>query len=116
VRHSKSWEGFIAGARGIAVVRQVAARYGMRPGPAVTFVLFRKVAWIAAGTVGVAILAPGVAERESLLSQVSGQGYRALRRNRTDEHLENPGSIGTSRPNAERWTRRAAKDAAGGVG
>ncbi len=52
-----SWDAVIAGLRGLAVIRQVASLYGLRPGPVVTVVLMRKVAWTAAGTAGVDLLA-----------------------------------------------------------
>jgi putative membrane protein len=52
-----SWDGLIAGARGLRLIRQVAALYGVRPGFAVTVSMARHVAWTAAGTAGAAMLA-----------------------------------------------------------
>ena len=48
-----AWDGVIAGGRGLVVIRQVAALYGMRPGLVMTLVLVRKVAWTAVGIAGV---------------------------------------------------------------
>lgn len=58
-----SWDGLIAGMRGIAVMRQVAQLYGVRPGPTVTFALMRKVAWTAAGTAGLDLLSRTLADQ-----------------------------------------------------
>ena len=56
-----AWDGMIAGGRGLLVVRQVAALYGLRPGLAVTLALVRRVAWTAAGTTGVSLVSQGLA-------------------------------------------------------
>lgn len=55
-----SWDGVIAGTRGLAVIRQVARLYGLRPGTTVTIVLVRKVAWTAAATAGLDLLGRSV--------------------------------------------------------
>lgn len=60
-----SWDGLIAGLRGIATIRQVARLYGFRPGPAVTLALLRKVVWTAAGTTAIDLLAQGIADQIS---------------------------------------------------
>jgi putative membrane protein len=57
-----SWDGLIAGARGLVVIRQVAGLYGLRPGAAVTVMLMRKVAWTAAGTAGLDLLSQSLAD------------------------------------------------------
>jgi putative membrane protein len=57
-----SWDGLIAGARGLVVIRQVAALYGLRLGAAVTVMLMRKVAWTAAGTAGLDLLSQSLAD------------------------------------------------------
>jgi putative membrane protein len=57
-----SWDGVIAASRALMVIHQVARLYGLRPGPAVTVILIRKVAWTAAGTVGVDLLSQTLAD------------------------------------------------------
>lgn len=57
-----SWDGVIAGLRALKVIHQVARLYGLRPGPAVTLMLIRKVAWTAAGTTGVDLLSQTLAD------------------------------------------------------
>lgn len=61
-----SWDGVIAGVRGVRVVKQVATVFGVRPGPLVTLSLAKKVAWTAASTAGTDLLA------QSLTDQVLG--------------------------------------------
>ena len=56
-----AWDGVIAGGRGLLVIRQVAALYGLRPGFAVTLALVRRVAWTAAETTGLALVSQGLA-------------------------------------------------------
>jgi len=58
---SPAWDGVIAGARGLSVIRQVAALFGVQPGYAVTLRLLRQVAWTATGTVGASVLAQELA-------------------------------------------------------
>ena len=57
-----SWDGVIAGLRGLLVIRQVASLYGLRPGPAVSLVLVRKVAATAVGTAGIELLSRSLAD------------------------------------------------------
>lgn len=57
-----AWDGLIAGARGLLVIRRVAALYGLRPGLAVTLALLRRVGWTAAGTTGIDLVAQGLAD------------------------------------------------------
>lgn len=56
-----AWDGVIAGGRGLLMIRQVAALYGLRPGFAVTLALVRRVAWTAAETTGLALVSQGLA-------------------------------------------------------
>ena len=84
---SPALDGALAGWRGLSLIRQVAAIHGMRPGPAVTLSLLRRVAWTAAGTSGVDMLSQSLAD--SALSQLPvvkhvaaalpGAGVTALR-------------------------------------
>ncbi len=53
-------DGLIAGARGLLVIRRVAALYGLRPGLTVTLALLRWVAWTAAGTTGLSMVSQGL--------------------------------------------------------
>ena len=55
-------DGLIAGARGLLVIRRVAALYGLRPGLTVTLALLRRVAWTAAGTTGLSMVSQGLAD------------------------------------------------------
>jgi len=55
-------DGLIAGARGLLVIRRVAALYGLRPGLTVTLALLRRVAWTAAGTTGLSLVSQGLAD------------------------------------------------------
>ena len=55
-------DGLIAGARGLLVIRRVAALYGLRPGLTVTLALLRRVAWTAAGTTGLSMISQGLAD------------------------------------------------------
>lgn len=52
-----SWDGVLAGFRALRMVRQVAALYGLRPGALMTVTLLRQVAWTAAGTAGLDLVA-----------------------------------------------------------
>jgi putative membrane protein len=82
-----SWDGLIAAWQGLRVIRSVARLYGLRPGPAVTVALVRKVAWTAAGTAGVDLLSQTVADQalsslpvaRHVLAAVPGSGVAALR-------------------------------------
>ncbi len=82
-----SWDGMIAAFKGLLVIRKVARLYGMRPGPAVTAALVRKVAWTAAGTAGIDLLSQTVADQaltslpvaRHLLAALPGSGVTALR-------------------------------------
>jgi putative membrane protein len=58
-----SWDGLIAGLRGLLVMRAVARLFGLRPGLAMTAVLVRKVAWTAAGTAGIELLSQSLADQ-----------------------------------------------------
>ena len=57
-----AWDGLFAGARGLLVIRRVAALYGLRPGLTVTLALLRRVAWTAAGTTGLSLVSQGLAD------------------------------------------------------
>ena len=57
-----SWDGIIAGLRGLLIIREVARLFGLRPGLAVTLLLVRKVAWTAAGISGVDLLSQSLAD------------------------------------------------------
>lgn len=57
-----AWDGVIAGARALFVIRRVAALYGLRPGLSVMLALLRRVAWTAAGTSGLALVSQGLAD------------------------------------------------------
>ena len=57
-----AWDGLIAGARALLLVRRVAALYGLRPGLAVTLALLRQVAWTATGTTGLVLVSQGLAD------------------------------------------------------
>jgi putative membrane protein len=58
-----SWDGIIAGLRGLLIIREVARLFGLRPGLAVTILLVRKVAWTAAGISGVDLLSQSLADQ-----------------------------------------------------
>jgi putative membrane protein len=82
-----SWDGVIAGLRGLMVIRDVARLFGLRPGLTVTIVLVRKVAWTAAGVSGVELLSQGLADHalstlpfaRHIAASVPGSGIAALR-------------------------------------
>jgi putative membrane protein len=57
-----AWDGLVAGARGLLLIRRVAALYGLRPGFVVTLALLRRVAWTAAGTTGLVLVSQGLAD------------------------------------------------------
>ncbi|GEM_PF-842006 len=50
---SPALDGLVAGLRSLLLIREVAALYGLRPGPAVTIGLMRRCAWTAASVYGV---------------------------------------------------------------
>ena len=54
---SPALDGLIAGLRSLSLIREVAALYGLRPGPAVTIGLMRRCAWTAASVYGVNVAA-----------------------------------------------------------
>ena len=82
-----SWDALIAAWKGLVVIRKVARLHGLRPGPAVTAALLRKVAWTAAGTAGVDLLSQTLADQalsslpvaRHVLAAVPGGGVAALR-------------------------------------
>ena len=82
-----SWDGLIAAYKGLLTIRKVVRLYGLRPGPAVTAALVRKVAWTAAGTAGIDLLSQTVADQaltslpvaRHLLAALPGSGVTALR-------------------------------------
>lgn len=84
---SPALDGVFSGLRGLALVRQVAQLYGLRPGIAVTLSLFRRVAWTAAGVSGVDLLAQSAADHflhglpifKHLAGAVPGTSIAALR-------------------------------------
>ena len=57
-----AWDGLAAGARGVLLVRRVAALHGLRPGFVATLALLRHVAWTAAGTAGLVMASQGLAD------------------------------------------------------
>jgi putative membrane protein len=82
-----SWDGVIAGLRGLLIIRDVARLFGLRPGLTVTIVLVRKVAWTAAGISGIELLSQGLADHalsalpfaRHIAASVPGGGVAALR-------------------------------------
>jgi putative membrane protein len=57
-----AWDGLIAAARALLLIRRVAALYGLRPGLSVTLTLLRRVAWTAAGTTGISLVSQSLAD------------------------------------------------------
>ena len=82
-----SWDGLIAGLRGLVVIREVARLFGLRPGWAVTLMLLRKVAWTAAGISGLDLLSQSLTDQvlsglpfvKHIAQSVPGGGVAALR-------------------------------------
>jgi putative membrane protein len=82
-----SWDGVIAGLRGLLVIREVARAFGLRPGLAVTLLLVRKVAWTAAGISGIDLLSQSLADHalravpitKHIVEKIPGSGVAALR-------------------------------------
>jgi putative membrane protein len=82
-----SWDGVIAGIRGLLIIREVARLFGLRPGLAVTILLVRKVAWTAAGISGIDLLSQSLADpalsalpfAQHIAKTVPGSGVAALR-------------------------------------
>lgn len=80
-------DGLFAGLRGLRVIRQVAALYGLRPGTLASLALARRVAWTAAGTAGADLLAQtamdqavsGLPGLRHLASAIPGAGVAAVR-------------------------------------
>jgi putative membrane protein len=60
---SPALDGVLAGMRGVALIRQVAMIYGLRPGLAVTVGLLRRVAWTVASVSGTELLSRAVADQ-----------------------------------------------------
>lgn len=59
---SPALDGVLAVLKGLQLVREVARLYGLRPGPAVTLVLLRRLAWTAAGVSGFDLLSQSLAD------------------------------------------------------
>lgn len=82
-----SWDGMIAGLRGLLIIRDVARLFGLRPGLAVTLLLVRKVAWAAAGISGLDLLSQSLADHalhvlpftKHIVEKIPGSGMAALR-------------------------------------
>ena len=87
---SPALEGLVAGWRSLALIREVAVLYGLRPSTSVTFGLLRQVAWTAVGVAGVDIAATSIAEHllsdlpilKHVASAVPGAGITARRQYR----------------------------------
>jgi uncharacterized membrane protein YcjF (UPF0283 family) len=60
---SPALDGLLAGLRGVALIRQVARIYGLRPGLAVTVGLLRRVAWTVASVTGTELFSRAVADQ-----------------------------------------------------
>ena len=60
---SPALDGLLAGLRGVALIRQVARIYGLRPGLAVTVGLLRRVAWTVASVSGTEMFSRAVADQ-----------------------------------------------------
>jgi uncharacterized membrane protein YcjF (UPF0283 family) len=80
-------DGIFAGLRGLRVIRQIAALYGLRPGTLMGVSLARRVVWTAAGTAGMEMLAhtmldqvvttvPGI---RHVAAAIPGAGVAAVR-------------------------------------
>lgn len=63
VTPSAALDGLVAGLRALALIREVAGLYGLRPGASVTVGLVRRAAWTAAGVSGVDLVATALAEQ-----------------------------------------------------
>jgi putative membrane protein len=82
-----SWDGVIAGLRGLLIIREVARLFGLRPGLAVTILLVRKVAWTAAGISGIDLLSQSIAANalntlplvKHIVAPAAASGVAALR-------------------------------------
>ena len=82
-----SWDGVIAGLRGLMILREVACLFGLRPSLAVTVLLVRKVAWTAAGISGVDLLSQSLADHalhvlpfsKHIIEKLPGSSTAALR-------------------------------------
>lgn len=82
-----AWDGLAAGARGVLLVRRVAALHGLRPGFVATLALLRHVAWTAAGTAGLVMASQGLADHvlaelpvvKHVASAIPGTGAVAVR-------------------------------------
>jgi putative membrane protein len=91
---SLALDGVLAGLRGVSLLREVAAIHGMRPGAAVTLGLLRRVAWTAAGTSGMDLLAQTLADgalshlpglKQLAAAALPGAGLTAFRLRRLAE-------------------------------
>ncbi len=58
-----SWDGLVVGLRGLAAVREVGELFGLRPGPAVCWVLLRHISRAALETMGADLLAQKVTDQ-----------------------------------------------------
>jgi putative membrane protein len=84
---SSALDGILAGLRALALIRQVARIYGLRPGPAVTIALLRRVAWTVAAVSGVELLSRSLTDLtlakipliSHLTAAVPGTSVAALR-------------------------------------
>lgn len=82
-----SWDGVVVGWRGIAAIREVAELFGLRPGPAVCWVLLRHISRAALETMASDLLAQTVTDQllstapglRHLAASVPGMGIAAAR-------------------------------------
>lgn len=87
---SPALDGLVAGWRSLALIREVAVLYGLRPSTSVTLGLLRRAAWTAVGVAGVDIAATSIAEHlfsnapvlKHIASAVPGAGMTARRQYR----------------------------------
>jgi putative membrane protein len=84
---SPALDGLLAGVRGVALIRQVAMIYGLRPGLAVTIGLLRRVAWTVASVSGTEMFSRAAADQvleklpviKHLAGAIPGTSVAALR-------------------------------------
>jgi len=70
-----SWDGLVIGLRGLGAIREIAELFGLRPGPAVCWVLLRHISRAALETMGVDLLAQKITDQ--FLSATPHMGFIA---------------------------------------
>ena len=86
-----SWDGLVIGLRGLGAICEIAELFGLRPGPAVCWVLLRHISRAALETMGVDLLAQKITDQ--FLSATPHMGFIAWPLSRSRNAVRSPSDL-----------------------